>query len=126
MGIQTITTPAGEEMVIMPRAEYESLLADRDDAFEDGADAAAFAAAQAALQPGDILPASVSAGILAGQGLVSAFRRWRGVDLAELAVAAGIDSKLLTEIEAGERLLSRDHSARITEALDLPFNWLAA
>ncbi|KQN73632.1 helix-turn-helix transcriptional regulator [Devosia sp. BK] len=126
MGVQIITTPTGEEMVLMSRAEYEALLADRDDAFEDGADAAAFAAARAALRSEDILPASVSAEILAGESRLCAFRKWRGLDVTDLAVATGIDGMVLTQIEAGDRLFSRDEAARIAEALDLPMSWLAA
>lgn len=125
MGIQTITTPAGEEMVVMPRPEYEALLADRDDAFEDGADAAAFAAARALLRPEDVLPVSVSGDILAGHGRLAAFRKWRGLALAELAAATGIDDTVLSQIEAGERLIRRDDAARIADALDFPLNWLA-
>jgi hypothetical protein len=70
MGIQTITTPAGEEMVVMPRSEYDALLAAAEDAFEDSADAAAFAAALERHQPQDILPAGLSAAILSGKGRV--------------------------------------------------------
>ncbi len=77
MGIQTITTPTGEEMVVMPRAEYDALVAAAEEAFEDGADAAAYDAALAALKPEDVLPPELSRAILAGTGRVRAFRQWR-------------------------------------------------
>lgn len=125
MGIQTITTPAGEEMVVMPRADYEALIAEREEAFEDGADAAAFAAAMAAMSPQDVLPAEVTAAILAGKGRVRAFREWRGLSPQGLAEAGSLPLNQVTQIEAGEILLSRDAAASIALALDLPAGWLA-
>lgn len=124
MGIQTITTPTGEEMVVMSRGEYDALVAATEDAFEDGADAAAFAAALAAHQPEDVLPAEISAAILRGDGRVRAFRAWRGIDLASLAQSVDLTPLLLEQVETGERLLDRDLAARITQALDLPAGWL--
>ena len=126
MGIQTITTPAGEEMVVMPRAEYEALLDEAADAYEDGADAATFAAALAAQRPEDVLPAAVSAAILAGHGRPRAFREWRGISTSALSEQTGIAKSVLDEIEAGKRLLDREAAARIGVALDLPAGWLAA
>ena len=101
MGIQTITTPAGEEMVVMPRADYEALIAEREEAFEDGADAAAFAAAMSAMSPQDVLPAEVTAGILAGKGRVRAFREWRGLSPQDLAEAGSLPLDQVRQIEAG-------------------------
>ena len=125
MSIQTITTPAGEEMVVMPRADYEALLAQRQEAFEEGADAAAFAAALANMRPEDVLPAEVTADILAGKGRVRAFREWRGLDQETLARDSAIPQEELMRIEAGEVLLSRDAAAALVLALDLPAGWLA-
>jgi ribosome-binding protein aMBF1 (putative translation factor) len=125
MGVQTITTPAGEEMVVMPRADYEALLAQRQEAFEEGADAAAFAAALANMRPEDVLPAEVTADILAGKGRVRAFREWRGLDQETLARDSAIPQEELMRIEAGEVLLSRDAAAALVLALDLPAGWLA-
>lgn len=125
MGIQTITTPAGEEMVVMPRADYEALVAASEDAFEDGADAAAYSAALAALRPDDVLPADVSAAILKGKGRVQAFREWRGLSPVELVQKSGMTESALAQIEDGQVLLSRDAAAAIALALDLPAGWLA-
>ncbi len=124
MGIQTITTPAGEDMVIMPRSEYEALLAAAEDAFEDGADAATFAAALEQGAPDDVLPPEISAAILAGKGRLRAFRDWRGIDIDQLSRACGIDSHDIAAIENGERLLNRETAARLSQALSLPSAWL--
>ncbi len=65
---QIIRSPGGEELVVLPRAEYEALLerADRED--EDAADAAMYDARKASLIAGDaVLPPEVSAAILSGR-----------------------------------------------------------
>ncbi len=126
MGIQTITTPAGEEMVVMPRAEYEALVTAAEEAFEDGADVAAYSAAIAALQPEDVLPPDLSAAILKGVGRVRAFREWRGLSGSELASASGLSETELDDLESGRRVLSREWAAGLSQALNLPVGWLAA
>ena len=125
MGIQTITTPAGEEMVIMSRAEYEALIAERDEAFEDGADVAAYDAALAAARPEEILPPEVTAAILKGKGRVRAYREWQGISLTKLASDSGLGEEKLRAVEGGETLLTRDVAAKIAQALKLPTSWLA-
>ncbi len=46
-------TPGGEEMVILPRAEYDALADLAADAEEDAADAAIYAERMAALKRGE-------------------------------------------------------------------------
>ena len=111
MGIQTITTPAGEEMVIMPRTEYDALIAASEEAFEDGADVAAYTAALASAAPEDILPPDITAAILKGKGRVTAFREWRGLSEQDLAEASALPLDHLMQIESGQILLSRDAAA---------------
>lgn len=125
MGVQTITTPAGEEMVVMPRAEYEALISASEEAFEDGADVAAYAAALASAAPEDILPADITAAILNGKGRVRAFREWRGMSEQQLAEASELPLDHLKQLESGQIVLSRDAAAGIALALNLPTGWLA-
>lgn len=125
MGVQIITTPAGEEMVVMPRAEYDALVDAAQEAFEDGADAAAYAHAYATMKPEDLLPPEVSAAILKGKGRLRALREWRGESAAALATASGVAQAELESVEAGRKLLARDAAARLAEALSVPTNWLA-
>lgn len=124
MGIQTITTPAGEEMVVMPRAEYDALLTEVAEAFEDGADAAAFSAALAAHRPENVLPASVSSAILSGHGRLRALRDWRGYLIEVLSQKTGIEVITLQEIEEGKRLIDRETAACVSDVLNVPFEWL--
>ncbi len=125
MGVQVITTPTGEEMVVMSRGEYEALLQDAAEAFEDGADAATYAAAMAAQSPEDMLPPEVSAMILDGQGRVRALRKWRSLSVDELAAIANVDPELIAQIELGTRLLDRQLAAQLSSALNVPAGWLA-
>ena len=65
---QIIRTPGGEELVVLPRAEYEALLERADHAAEDADDIAIYDARKAELAAGGVvLPPEVSAAILRGE-----------------------------------------------------------
>ncbi|MCA0366820.1 MAG: helix-turn-helix domain-containing protein [Proteobacteria bacterium] len=100
---QHFTTPAGEELVILPRAEYDALVAGLGEDEEDAADVAAFDAAMADLASGADapLPVEVSAMILKGLSRTAAWRKHRGWSQQTLAEAAGIGQGYLSEIERG-------------------------
>ena len=126
MGIQTIVTPTGEEMVVMSKAEYEALITAAEEAFEDGADVEAYDAALRETGPEDILPAEVTAEILRGVGRLRAYRNWRQLDIAELASASGLAPEEIVDLETGKRILSREQGAQLAPALHVPLSWLAA
>lgn len=125
MGIQTLTTPAGEELVVMTRAEYDALVQAAEEAFEDGADAATYAAAKAALKAEDILPPEVSGFVLKGDSALRAFRKWRGLSQQELSAATGLTQGFLSDLENRNRALTAEVAAKLRQALDLPVSWLA-
>jgi PHD/YefM family antitoxin component YafN of YafNO toxin-antitoxin module len=57
---QIIRTPGGEELVVLPRAEYEALLARADHEAEDAEDLAIYDGRKAELAAGGVvLPAEV-------------------------------------------------------------------
>ena len=124
---QIITTPTGEQMVVLPLAEYEALLAAAAEAEEDAADVAAFDKAMADLSAGRdaLLPAEVSAMITRGASLLSALRRWRGVKQTDLAAGVGIAQGYLSDMESGRRNGSPETLAKIARRLDVPADWLA-
>lgn len=68
-----IVTPAGEELVLLPKADYERLV----DAAEELADIAALTESNRRLASGEeeMLPAAMVDRLLAGE---SALRGWRG------------------------------------------------
>lgn len=124
MGIQIITSPTGEEMVVLPRSEYDALVLAAEEAFEDGADVATYDAIIATLTPADILPAEVSAFVTKGDRRVRAFRKWRGLSQQELAASSGLAQGFLSDLENGRRALTEDVAAKLRLALDLPPYWL--
>lgn len=64
---QIIRSPSGEEMVVLPRAEYEALVERADRGAEDADDVAIYDARKAELDAGGgVLPPEVSAAILRG------------------------------------------------------------
>jgi DNA-binding XRE family transcriptional regulator len=127
--VQIIRTPGGEELVVLPRADYEALLAGaatggEDD--EDAADVAVFDARMAELAAGRdaLLPPEVSAALLRGSSLVRALRDWRGIRQQELATRAGLGQGYLSDIERGRTQGSPEARENIAHALDVPVAWL--
>lgn len=119
--VQHITTPAGEELVILPRAEYEALVMGVNEDDEDDADVAAFDAAIADLAAGvdERLPAEVSAAVLKGASRLTAWRKYRGWTQQALAEAAAIGQGYLSEIERGQKPGAPETLQRLADALDL-------
>lgn len=124
--LQIITTPSGEELVVMPRDDYEALVRAVEEAGEDAADAAVFDARMAELRAGrdDRLPAEVSASMLRGLTLVKALRKWRGLKQREVAERSGVAQGFLSDIEGGRRAGSRETLEKIATALNAPLAWL--
>src|SRR5277367_5091884 len=76
---QIIRTPRGEELVVLPRAEYEALLKRADDEAEDADDVAIHDAGKAELAAGGVvLPPEVSAAMPRAESRLKAIRKWRG------------------------------------------------
>jgi DNA-binding XRE family transcriptional regulator len=101
--IQFIKTPEGGELVVLPRAEYDALLAAAREAQEDAADVVAYDSAKADFEGSAVLPAQVSAAFLKGDSLLRAWRKYRGLTQVELAERAGIAQSFLSALEARER-----------------------
>jgi DNA-binding XRE family transcriptional regulator len=113
---QFFTTPNGEELVIMPRADYE----------EDAADAAIYDACKAALvnDPNSILPAEASAFMLRGERLATAIRKWRGLTQQDVAAQLGMAQVTLSDIENGRHRTSVNTVRALAKIYDLPEDWL--
>ena len=124
---QFIHTPAGEEMVVLTRADYDALIAAAADAEEDAADAAMFDDRMAELANGldAVLPPEVTAAMLKGASLLKAIRKWRSVTQVQLAEQTGLAQSYLSELEAeGGKKGARDAWIKIATALDVPADWL--
>jgi DNA-binding XRE family transcriptional regulator len=121
---QIIRTPSGEEMVVIPRREYERLKAAAAD--EDADDVAIYDARKAELagDPDALLPAPVSAAMLRGDSRFRALRRWRGLSQSALAAKAGVGQGYLSDIENRRRTGAPETLERLARALDVPVKWV--
>lgn len=125
--IQIIRTPAGEEMVVLPRAEYDALVAAAENAGEDAEDVAIYDARKAELASGTggVLPADVGKYLLTGNSRLKAVRLWRGITQVELARRAGLGQGYLSDIESGRRPGTPELLRGLAATLDVPPEWIA-
>ena len=123
---QIIRTPGGEELVVLPRAEFEALLDRADQEAEDADDAAIYDARKAELAAGGVvLPPEVSAAILRGDSRLKAIRHWRDETQLHLAFKTGVGQGYLSDLESGRRAGAPETIAKLAQALEVPVDWLS-
>ena len=123
---QIIVTPGGEELVVLPRADYEALVERLDSDDEDADDVAIYDARKAELAEGEAaLPPDVSAALLRGESRLRAIRNWRGETQLHLSFLTGIGQGYLSDLEHGRRAGTPETFAKLAKALDVPVTWLA-
>lgn len=123
---QIIRTPGGEELVVLPRAEYEALLERAAHEAEDADDIAIYDARKAELTSvGSVMPPEVSAAILRGDSRLKAIRKWRGQTQLHLESVTGIGQGYLSDLESGRRAGTSETIAKLAKALDVPVDWLS-
>lgn len=101
MGVRFTTGDDGEELAVLPRADFEALI----EALEDAEDNAAADKVEAAIAAGEmeVFPGELVFSISDGANPVRAFREHRGLTAEALATRAGISRAYLTQIETGSR-----------------------
>lgn len=124
MKAQTITTPAGERLVMLPEAEFATLV----EAVEDATDRTAVARFRRALAGGDeeLVPAAIVDRILGGENRIRVWREHRALTQDALAREAGILKTALVEIESGRQDGTVETLRRIAGVLDVTLDDLAA
>lgn len=124
---QIIRTPAGEELVVLPRAEYEKLLARADESAEDEEDIAIYDARKAELADtgGVTLPKEVSTAILRGDSRLKAIRQWKDITQLHLSFKTEISQGYLSDLESGRRAGTPETIAKLANALSVPVKWLS-
>ncbi len=101
------------EMVTIPRDEYEALLAARED-LED------LKAVQDHLaNPGEAFPSDVVKRLLDGNAPLAVYRDWRGLSQAGLAAASGVNRIQIVDIEAGRATGSVATLKKLATALNV-------
>lgn len=123
---QIIRTPGGEELVVLPLAEYEALVERADQEAEDADDIAIYDARKADLAGGSgVLPPEVSAAILRGESRLKAIRNWRGETQLQLNSKTNIGQGYLSDLESGRRMGTPETIAKLAQALNVPVEWLS-
>jgi DNA-binding XRE family transcriptional regulator len=129
MGVlQTITSPSGDELVVITREEYDRLTMAHPEAIEDAIDIASADAIMDMVRNGEMetFPASFVTRICAGENRVLVWREHRGLSQRALAKAAGVSPGHLSDIEHGRRSGSVDALKRIAAALKVRIDDLIA
>jgi len=111
------------EMVTIPREEYERLRA----AAEDLADLQSYDRAKETLAGGadELIPADYANRLLEGENPLRVYRDLRGLTQAMLAEKAGINRVTVAEIETGRKQGSVTSLRAIAAALDVTLDDLA-
>jgi hypothetical protein len=125
-GAQIIRTPGGEELVVLPLADYEALLDRADHEAEDADDIAIYDARKTELMAGGVvLPPEVSAAVLRGGSRLKAIRHWRYETQKHLSFKTDISQGYLSDLESGRRTGTPETIAKLAQALDVQVEWLS-
>jgi len=120
--VQFITTPGGGEMAVLPRADYDAMVA----ALEERVDVAEAQAILARVQAGEeeTFPGDLVARMVAGENAIKLMREHRGMTQAALADAAGTSTAYISQLETNRRKPGLDLARRIAGALRVDFDTL--
>ncbi|MDP3861700.1 MAG: helix-turn-helix transcriptional regulator [Phaeovulum sp.] len=112
------------EMVTIPREEYDRLRA----AAEDLADLQAYDRAKAVLAAGEdeLIPAEYANRLLNGESALRVYRHLRGLTQVALAEKAGVNRVTVAEIETGRKQGSVATLRALADALELSLDDLTA
>ncbi|MDH7793899.1 helix-turn-helix transcriptional regulator [Ochrobactrum sp. AN78] len=117
MDVQIITTPDGNEMAVLPKADYDSLL----EALRDKQDVLRAEIFRLKVERGDeeLIPAEYVNRMIDGENKIKVWRDFRGMTAKALADAAGLSAPYVSQIESGAREGSLDAMKKIAEALKI-------
>jgi len=139
-GPQIIRTPGGEEMVVLPRAEYDTLVRR---AHQEPRAAAPVEIRRAPPQEprspvvpfrkpepvvasgGDGVPMEITSAVSRGDSRLKAIRRWRGETQVQVNFKTGLGQGYLSDLESGRRTGTPETIAKLARALDVPIAWLS-
>ncbi len=114
--VQFIKAEDGSELAVIPRSDYERLVATD----EDRADNALADAAERRLADGEeTVPVDMAKRLLAGEHPVRVWREHRGLRVGELAARAGLTQPQVSYIETGKRKGTFETMVALARALDV-------
>ncbi len=124
--VQFIRTPYGGNLAVLPRVDYDRLIALAAEAQEDAAASRIVRSSTRAIKEGRevVLPKAVADRLAGGESPVRVIREWRDMIQGELAVAVGISQNYLSEIETGRRKGPAELQKKFARALGVPIDLL--
>lgn len=124
MNVRFQKTARGE-VAVLPRADYEALVAKAAEADEDAGTARLVARARKEINAGaPLIPKVVADRLAAGENPLRVLRQWREISQVELCTAVGIGQGYLSDLEAGRRKGPVELHAKLARALDAPVDLL--
>ncbi|MDC7788672.1 helix-turn-helix transcriptional regulator [Rhodoplanes sp. TEM] len=125
MKVRFETTPKGE-VAILPRAEYERLVALAAEAAEDAGTARLVAKAREEISAGaPVFPVAVAEALADGENPIRVLRGFREMTQVELAAALGITQGYLSDLESGKRAGPLALHRKLARVLAVPLDLLA-
>lgn len=125
MKVRFETRPEGD-VAILPRAEYERLVALAAEAEEDAGTARLVARGRKEVAEGaPLLPLVVADALANGENQIRVLRRFRRLSQIELAGMIGITQGYLSDLEKGKRKGTLELHQKTARALGVPLDLLA-
>lgn len=125
MNVRFQKTPRGE-IAILPRKEYEALVAKAAEADEDAGTARLVAHARKQIAAGaPLLPKDIVDRLAEGGNPVRVLREWRDVTQLYLSFKTNLSQGYISDIESGRRTGTLAALRRIADALKVPLDLLA-
>ena len=124
MNVRFKKTDKGE-VAILPRKEYEALLAKAAEADEDSGTARLIARARKEIAAGaPLIPKQVIDRIAGGESALRVLREWRDIPQLYLSSKADIGQGYLSDLENGRRKGTTEVWKRIAKVLNVPLDLL--
>lgn len=125
MNVRFQKTPKGE-VAILPRKDYEALVAKAAEADEDAGTARAVARARKDTAAGaPLLPKEIADRIANGESPVRVLREWKEMTQMDLSFRARISQSHISDIESGRRTGTSSTLRSIANVLKVPLDLLA-
>jgi DNA-binding XRE family transcriptional regulator len=124
MNVRFQKTDKGE-IAILPRKDYEALVARAAEADENAGTARIVTRARKEIAAGaPLFPKEVADRLAKGENPVRVFREWRGLKQQQLALEGGVTQGYLSDIETGRRRGTALRLRGISHALRVPLDLL--
>jgi ribosome-binding protein aMBF1 (putative translation factor) len=124
MNVRFQKTPRGE-VAVLPRKEYEALVAKAAEADEDAGTARLVARARKEVAAGaPLLPKGIVDRLANGENPVRVLREWRDVTQLHLSSKTNLSQGHISDIENGRRVGTPAALRRIADVLKVPLDLL--